>query len=176
MVAAAESPDGLVEVTAGVFGDLRGLWLDPRADLDGVGARVLLATRIAAAAAAWSAAGVPRGTPLGDLAFDPVLREIDRRIAEPRPSAVDGRPSPVLDHRALRRELERVRDAIAEIRETARSTDGAVTVTVGGRGELLDLVVDRRSRHATAAVLADRVLATSRLAVARVGDRLRGVS
>ncbi|NUT97585.1 MAG: YbaB/EbfC family nucleoid-associated protein [Saccharothrix sp.] len=81
-----------------------------------------------------------------------------------------------MDHRALRRELERVRDAIAEIRETARSTDGAVTVTVGGRGELLDLVVDRRSRHATAAVLADRVLATSRLAVARVGDRLRGVS
>jgi DNA-binding protein YbaB len=91
LTATAESPDGMVVVTVGVFGDLRALRLDPglyrSPDAPGVAACILAAVRAAAAdvtaqAHGLVAAQLPAGTrpQQADVLFGPILHELDRRI------------------------------------------------------------------------------------------------
>ncbi|MCK2242828.1 MULTISPECIES: YbaB/EbfC family nucleoid-associated protein [unclassified Crossiella] len=85
--ATAESPDGLVEVTAGPCGDLHELWLDPRhqrtRDAAALAATILATVRAATATARREATGPvpPAADPaLADPLFGPLLRELDRRL------------------------------------------------------------------------------------------------
>lgn len=188
LVAVEESWDGLVTVTVGAFGDLRDLRLDPRiirnADAGVLAGDILRATRAAAAAVEEQAAGLaPRLLPGHrrhddvDLAFDPVLHELDRRIAAPPPPADGDRPViGGVDYERFRRRVVALRDQARELRESAESDDGLVTVTVGGHGELLDLALDPRVfRESHASELAATILSTVRRATARVGERYSAI-
>jgi DNA-binding protein YbaB len=79
VTATAISPDGMVEVTAGALGDLRGLRLDPRhmrtPDAEALAATILATTQ---AAAHDARATLPADET--DPLFGTVLRELDRLI------------------------------------------------------------------------------------------------
>ena len=79
VTATAISPDGMVEVTAGPLGELRGLRLDPRhmrtPDAEALAATILTTTRVAAREARATLAADET-----DPLFGPVLRELDRLI------------------------------------------------------------------------------------------------
>lgn len=80
----------------------------------------------------------------------------------------------------MRLDLERFRDGLlevrrklADVRATAESDDGLVEVTVGGRGELLELALDPRVyRNTDARALADDILATVRRAAGKARDQV----
>jgi DNA-binding protein YbaB len=89
--AVAESRDGLVVASAGVYGELRTLELDPRIyreyDVDSLATAIVDTARAAAGFASrqgFSVATVllpPNANPdRTDLAFDPMLTELDRLI------------------------------------------------------------------------------------------------
>ncbi|MFI1995572.1 YbaB/EbfC family nucleoid-associated protein [Actinoplanes sp. NPDC020271] len=59
---------------------------------------------------------------------------------------------------------------------TANSPDGLITVTVGPRGQLIDLRIDPRVyRQPNAGALAATILATSRAAVEQAAERTREI-
>lgn len=91
VTAHATSPDGMVEATAGVFGDLRELRLDPRQqrtrDTIALAETIMATVRAAGEAAARKAfAGVSSHFPPGtrpekaDLLFVPLLHTLDEQI------------------------------------------------------------------------------------------------
>ncbi|RKR91879.1 DNA-binding protein YbaB [Micromonospora pisi] len=60
-------------------------------------------------------------------------------------------------------DLRAVQRGMAEVRASAESSDGLITVTVGGRGELLELALDPRIyREHDARALSRRILDTVR--------------
>lgn len=64
-----------------------------------------------------------------------------------------------------------VRDGLDEIEGTATNDAGTISATVGGRGNLRDLVLDQRVyRDANAAALAADILATLRAAAQKAAD------
>lgn len=71
---------------------------------------------------------------------------------------------------ALRDSLARFRDELPDIRETAISDDGLLSVTVTGDGRLADLEVSPRACHDSAA-LAAAITATVRQAATAVSRR-----
>jgi DNA-binding protein YbaB len=178
LVAVEETRDGQVRVTVGAFGDLRELHLDPRV-FQTRDAAALAADIVAIARAAADSAAEHGVAALGrrerhediDLAFDPVLDDLDRRIAAP---PADGLR---IDYAGFRRYLVTLRDQTLDLRETAESGDGLITATVGGRGELLDLTLDWRvHRDRTSTDLAEDILATVRLAAEQIGHRVAAIS
>jgi DNA-binding protein YbaB len=79
----------------------------------------------------------------------------------------------VIDHARLRSDLLTLRDRLAEVRETAESDDGLITVTLGAKNELLDLRIDPRVfRTPDSAALADSIARTARRAAEQVHRRL----
>jgi DNA-binding protein YbaB len=180
LVAVEETRDGLATVTVGVLGDLRDLRFDPRVarcrDAGALAETVMRTVRAAAAAVHRSSAGLVAQLvpdhPLGaevDLLFDPMLYQLDRRIA------ATGESDAGFDYRGLRQRVLAMRDLAEDLRETMTSPDGQITATVSGRRALVDLTLGRRAtstRHADQ--LADDILATVRRATARVGEQLTG--
>ncbi|ONI67114.1 hypothetical protein BWI15_28515 [Kribbella sp. ALI-6-A] len=78
---------------------------------------------------------------------------------------------PRLDHERLRTNLLTVQQELGRVRATADSDDGLVSATVGGRGELLDLVLDPRIYRSTdSTALAETILGTVRDAVELAAD------
>lgn len=179
LVAVEESWDGLVRVSVGAFGDLRELHLDPRTAraAPALAEDVLRTVRTAAATAAESALRLvpdlmPGRAPKHtiDLAFDPVLYQLDHRIAHD-----DGTVH--LDYPAFRRYVAALRDRTRDLTATADSDDGLITATVSGRGTLLDLTLDPRAlRDRDTNGLAADLLATVRRATAQLGDRMTAIS
>ncbi|MGI5151715.1 YbaB/EbfC family nucleoid-associated protein [Plantactinospora sp. CA-294935] len=86
------------------------------------------------------------------------------------------------EYSRLTEDLLAMREGIDQIRVTAYSPDGLVTVTVGGRGELVDLELDPRIfREPDATALAGSIAGTIRDAAdaaardaARIAARLTG--
>ena len=71
----------------------------------------------------------------------------------------------------LRTGLLAVRRELDEVAGTATNDAGTITATVGGRGEVRELVLDQRVyRDANAAALADDILATLQAAAAQAAD------
>jgi DNA-binding protein YbaB len=88
--ATARSTSGLVAAVVGVRHDVRSLWIDPHVyrvrDADALASDVKEAVRAACDEADRRALGVagavfPEG-PNGDLAYDPLLRELDELTGE----------------------------------------------------------------------------------------------
>lgn len=78
-----------------------------------------------------------------------------------------------VDYARLRDGLLAVRERLADVRETAQSDDGLITVTVGAHDELLDLELDPRVlRTPDSAALAADILGTARRAAELVQARL----
>jgi DNA-binding protein YbaB len=68
----------------------------------------------------------------------------------------------------LRSDLDDLRERLATMRVSAVSDDGLVRATVGARGELIDLALDRRIyRDLDTERLADEIVATVRQAADR---------
>jgi DNA-binding protein YbaB len=75
------------------------------------------------------------------------------------------------EHAQLRAGLLAVRAGLDDIEGTATNDAGTITATVGGRGNVRELVLDRRVyRDANAAALADDILATLRAAAEKAAD------
>lgn len=83
------------------------------------------------------------------------------------------RLGPVIDHARLRTDLLALRDRLADVRETAESDDGFVSVTLGAKNELLALRIDPRVlRTPDSVVLARTIEQTVHRAAERVRRRL----
>lgn len=182
LTATAESPDGLVAATAGPYGQVRALDLDPRIyrtrDPEALADSVLAAVRAATEAAAREVFDVvadllpahadPADT---DLSIDPLLHELDLLIAsqpEPERRGDDALPrlGDGIDYRAQREKLTELRATAPQLRATAESDDGLIGATVDGRGRLVTLWLDDRVyRTVDSRALADRI-ATTTLAAA----------
>jgi DNA-binding protein YbaB len=79
-----------------------------------------------------------------------------------------------MEHRSNVVEL---RTRLSEVRETAESDDGLVTVTLGAQGELLALVLDPRIyRSPDSAALARDITDTWHRATEAVRERVRGLT
>jgi DNA-binding protein YbaB len=77
------------------------------------------------------------------------------------------------DYRRSREQLVAVQRGLAAIQETATSQDELVTVTVGPRGTLIDLVIDELAyRRLRPSELAETIVRTTDLAVARATKRM----
>jgi DNA-binding protein YbaB len=77
------------------------------------------------------------------------------------------------DYRRSREQLVAVQRGLASIRETATSHDELVTVTVGPRGTLVDLVIDDRAyQRLRPAELAELIVRTTDVAVAGATKRM----
>jgi DNA-binding protein YbaB len=77
------------------------------------------------------------------------------------------------DYRRSREQLVAVQRGLAAIRETATSHDELVTVTVGPRGTLIDLVIDDRAyQRLRPSELAELIVRTTDLAVAGATKRM----
>jgi DNA-binding protein YbaB len=73
----------------------------------------------------------------------------------------------------LRSDLDDLQRHIAAVRVSASSADGSVRVTVGPRGQLVDLVLDRgRSRELDDERLARTIVATVQEAAAQTAGRV----
>jgi len=78
------------------------------------------------------------------------------------------------EYRGMIARLDRTRADIAGMTATARSSDGSVTVTVGPRGDLVDLALDpTHARNLEPQALATRILETAGLAATRVDEQVR---
>jgi DNA-binding protein YbaB len=78
------------------------------------------------------------------------------------------------EYRAMRSRVEELQLAAADVTATVRSPDRSVTVTADARGELRDLRLDPAVlSRLEARVLAERILATTRLATAQARERVR---
>lgn len=77
------------------------------------------------------------------------------------------------DYRRSREQLVAVQRGLASIRETATSHDELVTVTVGPRGTLVDLVIDDRAyQRLRPSELAELIVRTTDVAVAGATKRM----
>ena len=77
------------------------------------------------------------------------------------------------DYRRSREQLVAVQRGLASIRETATSHDELVTVTVGPRGTLIDLVIDDRAyQRLRPSELAELIVRTTDVAVAGATRRM----
>jgi DNA-binding protein YbaB len=77
------------------------------------------------------------------------------------------------DYRRSREQLVAVQRGLAAIRETATSHDELVTVTVGPRGTLVDLVIDDRAyQRLRPSELAELIVRTTDVAVAGATKRM----
>ena len=77
-------------------------------------------------------------------------------------------------YRRLRDNVGRMQRELAELTATVESSDGAVRVTVGPRGELVKLEINPRAQRALDSVtLAEVIVATTRKAGAEVATRMR---
>jgi DNA-binding protein YbaB len=77
------------------------------------------------------------------------------------------------DYRRSREQLVAVQRGLASIRETATSHDELVTVTVGPRGTLVDLVIDELAyQRLRPAELAELIVRTTDVAVAAATRRM----
>ncbi|MBB5893507.1 YbaB/EbfC family nucleoid-associated protein [Kutzneria kofuensis] len=77
------------------------------------------------------------------------------------------------DYRRSREQLVAVQRGMAAIRETVTSHDDLVTVTVGPRGTLVDLVIDDRAyQRLRPAELAELIVRTTDVAVAGATKRM----
>ncbi len=78
------------------------------------------------------------------------------------------------EYRAMMARLDRMKADVAAMTGTARSPDGSVTVTVGPRGDLLDVALDpSRARKLDLKALAARIVETAGLAATRVDEQVR---
>ncbi len=79
-------------------------------------------------------------------------------------------------YRTMRDRLGETQQRIAQVQATAESPDGLVTVTVGPRGELIDLKLHPGIyRRPDSDGLAETILATTREAMRRAHERLREI-
>jgi DNA-binding protein YbaB len=79
-----------------------------------------------------------------------------------------------MDYPRFRSRLVELQSRLPEVRETAESADGLITVTLGARGELLALELDPRIYRTTdAAALAQDILDTVRRAADAVRERVK---
>lgn len=86
----------------------------------------------------------------------------------PRPSLGTG-----IDYGRLRDDIVSLQENLQDIRETAESDDGLIRATLGGRGELVELVVDPRVyRTPDASALAAKITSTIQQAAELVQHRL----
>jgi DNA-binding protein YbaB len=93
-------------------------------------------------------------------------REANRALRE-RLAEVHGR------YARLRSDLDDLRQRLATMRVSAVSADGLVRATVGARGELVDLAIDRRAyRELDNERLAAEIVATVREAAGRSADEI----
>jgi DNA-binding protein YbaB len=182
----AESPDGMVEATVGAFGDLRGLWMDPRhqrtRDSAALEATLLSTVRAAgksAARVAYQAVAsqLPPGSTYeeADLLFDPALWALET-IPAWSTGGTGSRPTigTGLDRVLWRRRLLTLQQRVRVTTASVDSDDGLITVTVGGPGELLDVRLDARIyRVADARRLAAEITNTARAAVDSVRGQIR---
>lgn len=80
----------------------------------------------------------------------------------------------IIDCPRMRANLLAIRDALADITETAHSNDGLVSATLGGRGELLEVRIQPRAfRTIDSAALAADIATTIWRAEAALGRRHR---
>jgi DNA-binding protein YbaB len=80
----------------------------------------------------------------------------------------------VAEYGAVRARLERLTQELARVRATTRSADRSVTVTVGPRGELVDLRIDAgEAARVGYEALGQSILEASDRAVEQVGAELR---
>jgi YbaB/EbfC DNA-binding family protein len=77
------------------------------------------------------------------------------------------------ERRAQARELS---SRLRHLRETARSADGSITVSVGAAGDLLDLSLGEGALDRTPAVLAAEIMATVGVARAALLDGVAGAA
>ena len=92
------------------------------------------------------------------------------RVLRERLADVHGR------YTRLRSELDELRRRLATMQVSAESDDGMVRATVGPRGELVGLILDRRvHRNYDAARLAHTILVTARRAGERSADEVRAL-
>jgi DNA-binding protein YbaB len=76
----------------------------------------------------------------------------------------------------LSHRLDRMARELAHLSATGRSADGCATVTVGARGELVDLVLDAGAlRRLDASTLAMRILEAARAAGAQARTSARDI-
>ena len=77
-------------------------------------------------------------------------------------------------YQRLRSDLDGIQRRLAELRVTADSADGLVRATVGARGQLLDLRLDRRIyRDMAAAELGRTIVATTARAAAQAAAEVQ---
>jgi DNA-binding protein YbaB len=80
----------------------------------------------------------------------------------------------VAEYGAVRARLERLSEELARVRATIRSSDRSVTVTVGPRGELVDVRIDAdEAARIGYPALGQSILEASDRAAERVGAELR---
>jgi len=78
------------------------------------------------------------------------------------------------DYREITARLDRMKADVAAMTATARSSDGSVAVTVGPRGDLVDLAFDpSHAGKLDLKTLAARIVETAGLAATRVDERVR---
>ncbi len=78
------------------------------------------------------------------------------------------------DYQRLRSGMDELQHRLTELRVTARSADGLVTVTVGPRGQLVDLHLDRTVyRELPPDELAGLIVAVTASAAARVAGEVQ---
>jgi DNA-binding protein YbaB len=77
-------------------------------------------------------------------------------------------------YQRLRSGMDDMQRRLAELRVTAESEDGLIRATVGPRGQLIDLRLDRRIyRDMDAAELGRKIVATTEKAAAQVADQVQ---
>lgn len=77
-------------------------------------------------------------------------------------------------YQRLRSGMDDMQQRLAELRVTAESEDGLIRATVGPRGQLIDLRLDRRIyRDMDAAELGRKIVTTTEQAAARVAEQVQ---
>ena len=77
-------------------------------------------------------------------------------------------------YQRLRSGMDDIQQRLAELRVSAESEDGLIRATVGPRGQLIDLRLDRRIyRDMDAAELGRKIVATTEQAAAQVAEQVQ---
>ncbi len=77
-------------------------------------------------------------------------------------------------YQRLRSGMDDIQQRLAELRVSAESDDGLIRATVGPRGQLIDLHLDRRIyRDMDAGALARTIVATTEKAAAQVAEQVQ---